>query len=180
MEKEFKVKILDCIGKVYEESKDCRLEGQFLKEIENELSFLSAYFKTTKSQAFFIALVFALNYKGDSVDLNDLIDYLDCNPMTILKHSDDLEYLYARGIFYKQKSRHRVNLSGANDQFTINGKISEAILKNKPMPDFRQEKMTDFLLLLQKEEKLAAIVLPRQRTPFKTSYWRSLKILMAF
>ncbi len=143
MEKNIKQKILGSIGKVYDEANDCRLEDQFLVKIEKELSFLAAYFRTTKSQAFFIALVFALNYKGDAVDLNDLIDYLDCNPMTILKYSDDLEGLYAKGIFYKKKSRHRINLSGANDQFTINSKISEAILKNKPMPDFRQEKMTD-------------------------------------
>ncbi len=150
MEKNIKIKILDNLGKIYEESRDCRLDGKFLKKIDNELSFLAAYFRTTKSQAFFVALVLALNYKGDSVDLNDLIDYLDCNPMTILKHSDDLEHLYTQGIFQKQKSRHRANIFGANDQFTINAKVSEAILKNKPMPDFQQEKMTDFLLLLQK------------------------------
>jgi len=154
MAQDIKIKILDSIGKVYEVSKDCRLEGQYLKKIENELSLLSTYFRTTNNQAFFIALVFALNYKGDSVDLNDLIDYLNCNPMAILKHSDDLEHLYARGVFNKKKSRHRINLSGANDQFTINDKISEAILKNKPMPDFRQEKMTDFLLFLQKLSEL--------------------------
>ncbi len=150
MEQTIKIKILDSIGKVFEESKCCQLEDQFLIKIDKELSFLATYFKTTKSQAFFIALVFALNYRGDTVDLNDLIVYLDCNPMTILKYSDDLQSLYAKGVFFKQKSRHRINLSGANDQFTINGKISEAILSNKPMPDFRQEKMTDFLFLLQK------------------------------
>jgi len=79
MEENMKLKILDSIGKVFEESRDCRLEDQFFMKIDKELSFLATYFRTTKSQAFFIALVFALNYKGDSVDLNDLIDYLDCN-----------------------------------------------------------------------------------------------------
>lgn len=161
-----KTKILDSIGKVYDVSRDCRLENHFFQEIDNELSFLATYFNTTKSQAFFIALVFALNYKGDSVDLNNLIDYLNCNPMTILKHSDDLEHLYAKGVFYKQKSRHRINISGANDQFVINEKISEAILKNKPMPDFRQEKMTDFLLLLQ---KLSDLVQQREDQEIATS-----------
>ena len=165
MEESLKQKVLDSIGKVYEKSKDCHLENQFFINLEKELSFLATYFGTTKSQAFFVALVFALNYKGDSVDLNDLIDYLDCNPMTILKYSDDLEHLYAKGIFHKQKTRHRINLSGANDQFTINGQISEAILKNKPMPDFRPEKMTDFLLLLQ---KLSDLVQQREEMEIST------------
>jgi hypothetical protein len=35
--------------------------------MDNELSFLSEYFRTTKSQTFFISLVFALNCKGDAV-----------------------------------------------------------------------------------------------------------------
>jgi hypothetical protein len=44
-------------------------------------------------------MVFALNYKGDTVDLNDLIEYFDCNPMKILEYSDDFEYLHKVGIF---------------------------------------------------------------------------------
>ena len=82
--------------------------------MDNELSFLSEYFRTTKSQTFFISLVFALNYKGDTVDLNDLIEYFDCNPMKILEYSDDFNFLHSSGIFGKQKSRHRMKLAGAN------------------------------------------------------------------
>lgn len=144
-----KLKILETIGKVYEESKRCHLEDAFCVKIDQELSFLASYFRTTKSQAFFIALVFALNYKGESVDFNDLIDYLDCNPMTILKHNDDLNDLYAKGIFKKEKSRHRINLSGTNDQFTINQQISEAILDNKPMPELNKTQKADFAEFLE-------------------------------
>lgn len=144
-----KLKILETIGKVFEESKKCHLEDAFFTKIDQELSFLASYFRTTKSQAFFIALVFALNYKGESVDFNDLIDYLDCNPMTILKHNDDLNDLYAKGIFKKEKSRHRINLSGTNDQFTINQQISEAILDNKPMPELNKTQKADFAEFLE-------------------------------
>ena len=144
-----KLRILETIGKVFEESKRCHLEDAFFIKIDQELSFLASYFRTTKSQAFFIALVFALNYKGESVDFNDLIDYLDCNPMTILKHNDDLNDLYAKGIFKKEKSRHRINLSGTNDQFTINQQISEAILDNKPMPELNKTQKADFAEFLE-------------------------------
>ena len=150
MENKIKLKVLNSIGKIYEESKDCKLEGSFFIKVDNELSFLSEYFKTTKSQTFFIALVFALNYKGDTVDLNDLIEYFDCNPMKILEYNDDFEYLSSKGVFEKQKSKHRMKLAGTNDQFTINETISEAILQNKPMPEIKQEKIEDIIGLLEK------------------------------
>lgn len=150
MEKNIKLKDLDSIGKIYEESKECKLQESFFSKMDNELSFLSEYFRTTKSQSFFISLVFALNYKGDTVDLNDLIEYFDCNPMKILEYSDDFNFLHSSGIFGKQKSKHRMKLAGANDQFTINEKISEAILQNEPMPEIHEDKITDIFELLEK------------------------------
>ena len=150
MEKNIKLKVLDSIGKIYEESKECKLEDSFFTKIDTDLSFLSKYFQTTKSQSLFIALVFSLNYKGDTVNLNNLIKYFDCNPMKILEYSDDFNFLHSSGIFGKQKSRHRMKLAGANDQFTINEKIPEAILQNEPMPDIHDEKITDVFELLEK------------------------------
>ena len=154
MDKNIKLKVLDSIGKIYEESKECKLEESFFSKMDNELSFLSEYFRTTKIQSFFIALVFALNYKGDTVDLNDLIEYFDCNPMKILEYSDDFNFLHSSGIFGKQKSRRRIKLAGANDQFTINEKISEAILQNEPMPEIHEDKITDIFELLEKLYKM--------------------------
>ncbi len=129
-----KKKLLTSIGKVYDSSKDCKLEPPVFQQIENELNLLSEYFKVSKIQAFFIASVFALNYKGDAVGLNDLIEYYDCNPMRLLEYSDDFELLYSKGIFRKQKSRHRSVLEYTNDQFIFNEKITEAMLMNRPMP----------------------------------------------
>jgi len=139
MESITKKQILESIGKVYEKSKECKLENSFFENIKSELNTLSKYFKTSDNQTFFIAIVFALNYKGDVVDLNDLIGYFDCNPMKILEYSDDFEYLHKVGIFDKRKSRHRVKLAGANDQFAIHEKITEAILQNKPLPKISKE-----------------------------------------
>jgi len=34
----------------------------------------------------------------------------------------------------KEKSRHRIKLALSNDQFTINEKVTEAILNNMPLP----------------------------------------------
>jgi AAA+ superfamily predicted ATPase len=154
MEPTTKIQLLDNIGKVYEASKKCRLEITHFEKLDAELCQLSSYLKTPKIQSFFIAMVFALNYKGDTVDLNDLIDYFDCNPMKILEFSDDFAHLATNGIFEKEKSRHRVKLSGLNDQFTVNEKITEAILQNKPMPNVGPKKITDVFEVLEKIYKI--------------------------
>ncbi|WP_268222970.1 ATP-binding protein [Sinomicrobium oceani] len=150
MEKNTKLKILDSIGRIYDQSEKCKLEDAFFDKVDHELDFLSEYFRTSKSQAFFIALVFTLNYKGETVSLNDLIKYFDCNPVKILEHSDDFDFLYASGIFEKQKSRFRAKQLGANDRFTVNKRIPEAILQNKPMPEIKQEEDEDIVGLLEK------------------------------
>lgn len=144
-----KLVLLKNLGDVYEQSKNCKLEPICFEEVDLELNQLSEYFDVSKTQSFFIAMVFALNYKGDTVDLNDLVKYFDCNPMKILEYSDDFEILYKKGIFSKQKSRHRMDLALANDQFTINEKITKAILQNEPMPSLLKEGFKDVIEFLE-------------------------------
>src|SRR5690606_35577778 len=149
MENITKKQILKSIGKVYEQAKNCKLENSFFDSIKAEITTLSQYFKTSENQTFFIAMVFALNYKGDAVEMNDLINYFDCNPMKILEYSDDFEYLHTQGIFKKQKLRHRIKLVGSNDRFTIHEKVTEAILLNKSMPKLNEKKMNGIVCLLE-------------------------------
>jgi len=108
MEQNIKQTLLDSIGTVYEKSENCKLEADFYSKVEAELAIISDYFKVSQKQAFIIANIFTLNYKGDSVDLNDLIKYFDCNPIKILEFSHDLKDLYSLGIFSKEKRNYRV------------------------------------------------------------------------
>jgi SpoVK/Ycf46/Vps4 family AAA+-type ATPase len=154
MEQNIKFRLLESIGKVYEQSKNCKLDSAFFEKVDVELNHLSDYFKVSKNQSLIVAMVFALNYKGDTVDLKDLIEYFDCNPMKLLEFSGDFDSLYLKGIFKKRKSSHRVNLALSNDQFTINEKITEAILNNKSMPVIEREGFKDVIELLEKIYKL--------------------------
>ena len=149
MTKNLKLRLLTSIGKIFDRSKDCKLEPSVFRQSENEMRVLSEYFNVSGRQSFFIASVFALNYKGDTVDLSDLIGYYDCNPVKILEYSDDFELLYSKGIFRKQKSRRRMKLEYANDQFVINEKITEAILLNRPMPLLITDRFGDVIELLE-------------------------------
>lgn len=87
MENNIKLSLLESIGSVYEQSRNCKLNPDFFENVEAELKLLSGYFKVAPNQSFIAAMIFALNYKGNTVDLKDLIEYFNCNPMKILGFS---------------------------------------------------------------------------------------------
>ena len=150
MEQTIKYSLIRSIGKVYELSKECQLEPGFFESAANDLKVVSDYFEISQNQSLLVAMVFSLNYRGDTVDFNDLTEHFGCNPMQLLMYSDDFEALFSKCIFKKQKSSHRIQIALTNDQISINEKITEAILKNNPMPQLRDEEVTDVIDLLEK------------------------------
>ena len=81
--------LLGCISNIYEHSGKSQLKPELFKKIDNDLKIFSKYLEVTKSQAFISALIFSLSYKGNSVDIKDLIEYLECNPIHILEYVTD-------------------------------------------------------------------------------------------
>lgn len=154
MEQNIRIRLLESIGKIYEESKDCKLEPAFFEKVEKELTELSNYFGISLTQSLLVAMVFSLNYKGDTVDFKDLTEYFDCNPMKLLEFSSDFDNLYSKGIFIKEKSRHRIKLALSNDQFTINEEVTEAILNNMPLPKLGDKEIDDVFEFLENIYKI--------------------------
>ena len=74
--------------------------------------------------------------------------------MKLLEFSDDFDTLYSKGILKKQKSSYGIKLTLSNDQFTVNEKITEAILNNKLMPVIEREIFKNVIELLEKFYKL--------------------------
>jgi len=89
MENNLNQNILKNIGIVFEKSKGCKLESKLFMEIDNELFVLADYFKTSKTQAFFIAMLFTLSYKGEFVNMKELVEHFECNPVRLLEYNDD-------------------------------------------------------------------------------------------
>lgn len=137
------------IGRIFEQAKDCKLNDTFLQNSDSDLTVLSEYFQTSKSEAFFVAIVFALNYKGEMVNFKELIDYFGCNPMRVLDYAEDFENLYKKGIFHKKKSGYLAKFLGAKDRFVIHEKVYEAILQNEAMPALEPQSPSDEISLLE-------------------------------
>jgi AAA+ superfamily predicted ATPase len=73
--------------------------------------------------------------------------------MKILEFNKDFGDLHTKGIFNKKKSRHRVPVAGANDQYTVNESVCEAILNNAAMPEI-QDEIADIFELLEEVYQL--------------------------
>lgn len=149
------LKILDAIGIIYEKSKKSKLEDDLFTNLEKEITYLSNYFKVTKNQTFFISLILALNYKGIIVDMSEVSDHLDCNPMKTLRYNEDLNFLESKGILLKENSKRLLELSIVHDEYTVNNEITEAILKSLPMPEIIQKEIEDDIAVLELIYKLS-------------------------
>lgn len=89
-----KTRLLETIEKVYETSEDCKLETVHFEELESELDLLARYFNRSKTESFFLALVFALNQENDSaITFEHITKYTSCSPMRILLFSKEFTAL---------------------------------------------------------------------------------------
>lgn len=150
MKQNSKQRLLKCIGKVYEQAKECKLEEAFFKQAARELNVISDYFHTSSKQSLIVALVFALNYDQSCSNLQALIKYLGCNPMKFLEYGDEMEDLFTKEIIQKQDTSEKglIMLSSTMD-IILNQKILEAIMKNESMPSLKKEKPKNQLEVLE-------------------------------
>lgn len=150
-----KNKILHCIGCIYEKSKESKLEEKLFVNLDNEITLLAQYFKTSKIQAYLLGLIFSLGYSERNVDTHSLIRYTKCNPIKLLDLNDDFIALYTLGFFEKFKlSRDFVDATGKFN-FIINSLVCEAVLKNSPIPDLKKQPLiVDIYDVLERNYKL--------------------------
>lgn len=155
MEKNLKQRVLQSIENVHEIAKGSRLAEDLFEKLDCDLTELSGYFEISKIQAFLLANVFVLNYKGDTVDLNDLVTYFGCNPIRLLEFSPDFDVLYSKRLLLKHTSRSRTKIIFRKNQFIVNEKIAEAILNNLPMPELEKMNFENLVDLLEELDNLA-------------------------
>ena len=139
MEKTLKQWVLQSIGNVHETAKGSRLADDLFENLDTDCTWLSGYFKVSKMQVFFFANVFVLNYKGDTVDMNDLVNYFGCNPLRLLEFSHDFNVLYSKRLLLKYASRNRTKIVFRKNQFIVNEKITETILRSLPIPELEKK-----------------------------------------
>jgi len=149
MEEINKERLLECIGCIATVARESKLQEGLLKQVEEEVTLVSEYFRVTRSQAVLVAVVFTMSFTEDRVQLSDLMRYFDCSLTQILKYQDDLSALHASGIMLKEPSLRR---SGKLDKTNLifNSAVAEQLFKNQPFKEIRANVFRDELDLLKK------------------------------
>jgi hypothetical protein len=154
------------LGIVFEQAQDCRLEPQFFKKVSSELSALSGYLGVTHSQALWVAVIFVMDFQGQSAGVRDLSGYLGCSPIRLFEYEGDFDVLCSKGILLRQRNRSRRKLAGGGKEYCISEPIAEAILKGLPIPDPEPPGFQDILELLAQIQQMGDF---RERDVLSTS-----------
>lgn len=149
-----KLEIFNAIGLVYELAKDSKLENILFDTLQEQLKLLSTYFKINNNQSLLFSIIFSLNYKGSTVELNDLIKFFSCAPTKILEFSDDLTFLIEQGYLETSYSNSEINISLANLEFSVNANITDALLENRMIPELEKPKIESIYNLLEETYEL--------------------------
>lgn len=149
MKKDSKSKILDSISSIYDQSEDCKLEPAFFDAVDNDLNILAEYLNSTKTQAFLVAIIFAISFRINWVDLNDLKRHFRCNPIKLLHFIDDLKSLTDNGIITRRLHRNRIIPNQIIEDYMINKTVTEAILQSKPIMPIDRGIFKDIYELLE-------------------------------
>lgn len=155
MDQKLKIKVIDCIGRVYEKSENCKLESDFLSKSEEELAVISEYFNTSQIESFFISIIFAYNCKGESVSFGEFQKHFDCNPMKVMGYFEVLEQLFHKGYLTVNGNRKR---SAVDNEYHMEEKIIDSVLRNKALPELTQKKDMSVFDVLEKLNELGTQV----------------------
>lgn len=143
-------KILDSIGRIYDKAKECRLVPEYFESVDKDLRVVAQYFNVNIKQALVMAFCTIENFKGDTVDLDDMITYFDCNPVVVISLKPDIDLLYQSGLLDRtrvQNSR-RKNILTKMDQYALRPDICDALIAGKPLPALAEKKMDDLISVL--------------------------------
>ena len=152
-----KLNLLDPITTVFEQASDCKLNPAIFTTLDSELAVLATYFRLSKPQALFVAVVYNLNYKGSFVSFSDLLDYFKCIPSKLLEFSSDFETICSKNIFVKQKSSSEINIAFIGYKFSVTRGVSEAILDKKSITSKSKKNVTSEYSVIYKIFRLASL-----------------------
>ena len=139
--------VVDSISQITRKLQSSKLESQNLTGIKRAVKGLALYLGVTEQQAMLFAVFFIFQIRKYSVDIHDIVNYLDLELADSILLKIDIDLLLDKGLIEaefeprRQKSRRqRMGQSG----YVIPGHVSEAIYSNSPIEYSTEEKLDIF------------------------------------
>jgi ATP-dependent 26S proteasome regulatory subunit len=149
MKETIQEKVLKSIDVIYRNAKGCKLSDEYFYDVNDELELVADYLDITKMQAFLYAVIFTMNYRGSMVSIPDMIRYFYCSPIDLVRLSNDFDKLVEKEYLLVNVNSHTNTLKRISYKYVINEKITESIIKNKPLPELTQYVFNDINELLE-------------------------------
>ena len=136
-----KLSVLKYINRIYKEVARNGMKTPIESSFTEELQFLSEYFKTDKTEAFFITIIFSIIFeKGYAADIRKIADVLKWNTIDVLEYNNIFEKLTDKDYFIKNAFRGHRRSVNVDYTFSLNKKITEKIIANEAFPDLNERK----------------------------------------
>ncbi len=133
--------MIDAICKVYEGSKDKKLEKNSMKLIQSELRTISHYLKITQEQALLFSIVIMDSFEGDHISIRNIAKHFDINLAEFLTRLELFTQMEKKGLISSKPYRQINKDILSNREVIVHEKIINAILKNEPCPVIEKPKV---------------------------------------
>lgn len=153
MENNMQKKLLESVGSIYEFAENSKLRNELFDLIDSDLEVLSEYFGINRKQSLLLAVIFmmnSMNSRYDTISLNNLINFFECNPVKILDYVGDLEDLCQKNLLVKKElSNLNSKTFFEKELYSINQETAQLIFGKNPDEELNNKKFNDILSVLE-------------------------------
>ncbi len=116
-------------------AKGSRFTDDFRNSICKETRAVSETFNCNEIQSTLFSVIFNLNFTRSSVDIEGISNYMDCAPITIVRHMQELEGLCGLKVLCRIYTGSKQNRSQSNTldsvSYFVNRKVLDVLLKGE-------------------------------------------------
>jgi len=147
--------LLGAINDVYLSSKDSSLSEEYFNLLDLSLSDLKEYFQLNTKEIVIISVMFALNFKTRSVEINDVAKHFDVSPLQVLEFTPEINKLISMGYIICIKTNSPYKGLNQSIKYFISSELIDSVLENKVLSKNKTTQFSDLMQLLEVVGELA-------------------------
>lgn len=133
--------------------KHSKLDKSLFDAKEDYLKRIDDYLGTTRFQSIIFVSIFEMNSENNEPDISMLSKHLKCSTMELLAYKDDIEQLFARGIF-KSSYLTIATQESWKENYRIIQEVQDAIFMNKQISIVEPQPLSMVEICLEVEKQV--------------------------
>jgi len=124
--------VVKTITEIAKKLEDSKLSDEVIEDIKAPLQDLSNYLNVATNQAIIFSVIFVLMVKEDSIDLRDIIRFLDISYIDSLNFKNDFDLLIEKDLLEMEKEfrRKQKKTNFFSTSYTIPNDVSDSLHSN--------------------------------------------------